>query len=377
MIFSDKLFIDFAPIDHGDITGVARVTLSLIHHANLVQDVFIIRNLESFHQADFIPRYFEVSVIPKGSLISQNSFSAIRELLRELPVSRVLSDSLSNSRILFPLWRPAKRVSTREFLILFDFSAFRFAETHSDETVQRFTQNLEYAHRLGTKCICISNTTKRDAIKFTSIPKENLQVIYCGLNPFINRNRKHSANKKLPDKDSERTINFLFVSTLEPRKRIVETLEWWRQSNYNDGTNHLTIVGGVGWWSSKPFLKELERQRRSLETGTVTFTGYVTEDQMANYFIGASVLIYPSKYEGFGLPVQDSLMIGLPVLAAANSSLLEFDSELLEFVDGNQIQHWDDKIIKLLSRNNLDYVSDLEARYSWDDYLQYILETHH
>ena len=375
MNYSDALIVDFAPIDHGDITGVARVVISFLHHANMLQDLFLIRNLESFHRASGIPEYIEISLVLKGALKKSKSFDEIRNQLRDLPTTRIPKKSLSNSRILYPLWRPASRISNQEFLILYDFSTMRFSETHSVETVQRFTKNLEYATQLGTKCICISKTTMRDAIKYSAIEKKNMKVIYCGLNPFLDIGLTIPKVDLFAEKLSKEVIKFLFISTLEPRKRIIETLEWWIHSEYNNGENHLTVIGGIGWWSPKEFLGKLAKLRKSLENSSVTFTGYVDEDQMANFLAEASVLLYPSKYEGFGLPVQDALVFGVPVLAAANSALLEFHSEMVEFVHGDQTELWDWKLTELLSRNQSKSVHDFELKYSWSGYFQYIMES--
>ncbi len=375
MNYSNDLYIDFAPIDHGDITGVARVALSLIHYANEFQDVFIIRNLEAFHRPNYIPEYFDVSIVSKDSLVFLKSFSATREHLKNLPTRRVLSNSLSSCKILYPLWRPSKQISKDEFLILYDFSTVRFSETHSPETVSRFSRNLEHAAQFSTKCICISGTTKRDAIRYSSIDPEDLEVIYCGLNPFLEINRTLAEDQNTRARNFCKCLNFLFVSTLEPRKRILETLRWWQQSSFNDGANHLTIVGGVAWWSPTQFLNELEKARNSLEPNCVTFAGYIPEDVLKDYIDRASVLIYPSKYEGFGLPVQDALLMGTPVLASANSALLEFESESIEFVNGENVEKWDVKLRKLLSGKETKSSSDLEAKYSWDGYLQYIVNS--
>jgi glycosyltransferase involved in cell wall biosynthesis len=121
----------------------------------------------------------------------------------------------------------------------------------------------------------------------------------------------------------------LYAGTLEPRKNVALLLDAWEALREEDPeTLPLVIAGGYGW-KSRPLLGRLER----LQGAGVHLLGRVEEDYLLRLLQGASCFVYPSLYEGFGLPVAEALACGVPVIASSSSSLPEVTGGAALLVD--------------------------------------------
>src|SRR3990170_245171 len=122
----------------------------------------------------------------------------------------------------------------------------------------------------------------------------------------------------------------LCVSTLEPRKKISELLSAWRQlpKGVRD-TYPLVLCGGAGWRNEK--LKE--QIERGVAEGWLRYLGFVEEPLLPRLYAGAALFIYPSTYEGFGLPPVEAMASGVPVMVSPHSCLAEVCGDGAVYVD--------------------------------------------
>lgn len=115
---------------------------------------------------------------------------------------------------------------------------------------------------------------------------------------------------------------FLSVSTLEPRKNLARTIEafqlWLNEQSRSDAV--LVLVGSIGW-KIEALLQTI--QQNTQLKGRIIVTGYVDDRDLAPLYSGAKVFVYPSLYEGFGLPVLEAMQCGTPVVTSNTSSLPE------------------------------------------------------
>jgi len=346
--------IDVDPLLHGKVTGVARVGLSIIRALNAESDVLLIRGMNNWHLNG--GNNFEWTTL-ESSLVSELSdFSAIREVILQLKFSRTLELLPKNIGIVYPLWRPEKKVFLREYTIVYDFSPLIFPEVHSEETVARFKTNLLFSEKYDDETILISRSTFLDSLRYANFPLSRVLLPGLGIVDLgeIKRNR-----------DSKESKVFLYVGSIEPRKRIVEMLRWWRDSEFR-GSYSLRVVGEVAWWTSASYMSEVEFLSAGLEE-SVSFLGYVEDRKYWEELAGAALCIYPSSYEGFGFPVLDSISVGTPVLTASNSSLVEFREAGVGHVDGQNSEDWDSVIFKVLKETPPD-LEQLHSRYDWRVY---------
>jgi len=175
--------------------------------------------------------------------------------------------------------------------------------------------------RAADAIIAISQWTKSDAVRLYGIPEEKITVIYEGVHPRFHRlHQTEIAAARQKYRLPQHAI--LYVGTIEPRKNLITLLDAYvqmlRQHAVADDTK-LVIVGRKGWLY-EPFFRRLHEL--GLE-GQVIFPGFVADKDLPAIYAAADVFVFPSLYEGFGLPVLEAMACGAPVVCSNSSSLPE------------------------------------------------------
>ncbi|MCO5207289.1 MAG: glycosyltransferase family 4 protein [Anaerolineae bacterium] len=180
-----------------------------------------------------------------------------------------------------------------------------YLQTQTRRSVQR-------AQRIVT----ISKAGRDDVHHFFGIPLERIEVIYPGVDKrFDPVSAEMLADFKARVNPPKRFI--LHVGTLQPRKNIPTLIDAFSQ--LPDQSIHLVLVGGKGWLYDDIFARVAELGM----SNRVHFTGYVADDALPLWYQSAAMLVFPSVYEGFGLPVVEAMRGGTPVIAANTSSIPE------------------------------------------------------
>lgn len=237
---------------------------------------------------------------------------------------------------------------------VFDLSCWTMPETH---TVANVIATRRYGEKTLKVCdglIAISAHARCDAIEILRIPPERIRVIYPGVSaPFF-----HVTPQQVEDVRMKFGLHapyLLFVGCIEPRKNIPNLIRAYHclpQSIQREV--ELVIAGPFGWAS------EDVRTMLSASGASVRYLGYVPEADLPGLFGGARMLLYPSYYEGFGLPVAQALAAGTPVIASACSCLPEVVGGAGLLVNPDNIEEISNAIERVLS--NDDLARDLSAK---------------
>lgn len=176
------------------------------------------------------------------------------------------------------------------------------------------------------RVVAVSASTRRDVVRYYGVAAEKVDVVYNGVDPAFqplpgDPVAAFRARQGLP----ERFI--LFVGTLEPRKNIVRLIRAYAQ--LPTGRPPLVLAGGKGWFYDDVF-RLVEELGLSAE---VHFAGYVPADDLPWWYNAAELFVYPSLYEGFGLPPLEAMACGTPVVASTSSSLPEVVGDAGVLVD--------------------------------------------
>ncbi len=181
--------------------------------------------------------------------------------------------------------------------------------------------------------IAVSRCTKRDVVRLYDLDEAKVKVIHEGVNPRFRRSSPGVISSVLHKYDlRERYI--LSVGTIEPRKNLTSLLEAYVAIRNQDSQLKLVIVGKRGWLYEGFF-------RRLHELGLeneVIFPGFVPDEDLPALYSATDLFVFPSLYEGFGLPVLEALACGAPVVTSNTSSLPEVAGEAALLVDPNSVE---------------------------------------
>ena len=194
-------------------------------------------------------------------------------------------------------------------------------ELHTKATVRGHQAFAERVLAPATAVIAMSESTKRDAVRILGLAPEKITVIYNGVAPeYFGAAAQPPAGLTKP--------YLLFVGTIEPRKNVATLLDAYEALPRAEREAFDLVVAGPPGWNSSPTLERLRKPAAGIH-----YLGYVPESQLPGLTAGATMLVYPSLYEGFGLPVAQAMAAGVPVITSNVSALPEITGDAALHVD--------------------------------------------
>ena len=220
------------------------------------------------------------------------------------------------------------------------------------------------------KIIAISKSTKNDLMEIFNINENKIQVIYEG----INNNKKYELNE-IQEKTIQKKYNLLnskfifFLSTIEPRKNLPTTIKAFeRYKDKNMDNLKFVISGGIGW-RCKDVLELIKNSKYKKD---IIQTGYITLEEKDYFFKYCDAFLYPSLYEGFGIPVLEAMQRGTLVITTNVSSLPEVGGEAAIYLqspkDIDELTNIIEKVIKMDATDKKEYMEkgyEQVKKFSW------------
>jgi glycosyltransferase involved in cell wall biosynthesis len=215
--------------------------------------------------------------------------------------------------ITLPLRCPVPAVAT-----VHDLTVLLYPEAHTLKVKASLLPFLRPSFEAARRLVTISGATARDLAFHFPQCAEKVRVVYPGIDPELRPG--DPAGIAATRRELEAPEGYiLFVGTVEPRKNLGRLLDAWTALRSEDPrTPPLVLAGPYGWGSEK-----LARRIRALAPEGVIATGRVERERLVRLFQAARVFVYPSLYEGFGLPAAEALACGVPVITSDVSSLPE------------------------------------------------------
>jgi glycosyltransferase involved in cell wall biosynthesis len=245
-----------------------------------------------------------------------------------------------------------------------DLSYLAYPRSVSPRTRLILTVLVRASVRRAARVIAISAFTRQDLVTRYGIAEEKISVIHLAAGPAF-RVLDDAGRQRLPEGVSEPYV--LAVGNLEPRKNLARLIEAFAAVAVEPGiTAKLVLVGkSKGQEASLARLVEQHRLRER-----VVFTGFVEEDQLVLLYNRAALFIYPSLYEGFGLPPLEAMACGCPVIASNVTAIPEVLGDAALLVDPTSVPAMAEAMRAVLRGNPA--AADLRARglrqaarYSW------------
>lgn len=228
------------------------------------------------------------------------------------------------------------------------------------------------------KIISVSESTKKDIQKFfPHIPSERIRVIYHGFDDIFFRTRVSSQ-------DSDQVLKkyrvqfqkyILYVGALQPRKNLVRLIQAFNEAKKTVPDMKLVLAGEPAWLSQSLF----EEREKSPFKNDIIMTGALSFSDIRIFYQGARFFVFPSLYEGFGLPILEAFASHTPVLTARNSSLTEVGGDAVLYCDASDTLHMSTQMLLLWNdeelREQLIEKGEMQVmKFSWDTCAQKTLK---
>jgi glycosyltransferase involved in cell wall biosynthesis len=229
----------------------------------------------------------------------------------------------------YPSFIASLRTEAPSVLTVHDLCFSLFPETFSRVRRQYYQYIIPRSIGHCDSIIADSDSTKKDLVERVKTGNGNIETVHLGVDPLIffhikNENERRRIRRKynLPEPF------LLYVGTLEPRKNIARLIRAFAYGIVSKGLPHHLVVAGRKGWLYEEIFQEVRLFNLS---GRVSFPGYVGQSDLAALYSLAHAFVYPSLYEGFGLPCLEAMSCGTPVIASDRASLPEIvgDSALM------------------------------------------------
>ncbi|MBI3189636.1 MAG: glycosyltransferase family 4 protein [Ignavibacteriales bacterium] len=206
------------------------------------------------------------------------------------------------------------------------------------------------AVKISDKIIADSETTKEDILKFFRVEKEKINVIAPWFDEKYKPVHDEQILKEVRQRYSIPDKFILYLGTIEPRKNVVGLVKAYAMlPKFLQQEYTLAIGGGLGWYADR-ILSEIKHAKTE---GNVLLLDYVEHKHLPALYTLANLFVFPSFYEGFGLPPLEAMSCGTPVITSNNSSLPGVVGDAALLVDASSTEEIFQAMMKILTTPSL------------------------
>lgn len=227
-----------------------------------------------------------------------------------------------------------------------DLIPYVMPETCGKSYLDKFLQDMPYILEKCDKVITVSNYSKQDIIKYFNLPEDKIKVTYLAADSRFRLIDKDTAWEFLKKEYNYSNDFILYLGGFSPRKNVDGLLEAYRRV-YRElpGYYDLVLIG-----ASRDNHYELKKKAESMGlTDRVVFTGYVPYEHLPYFYNCSTLFVYPSLYEGFGLPPLEAMTCGTPTITTSVTSIPEVVGDGALLTDPYNIDGLTEKIFQTIS----------------------------
>jgi glycosyltransferase involved in cell wall biosynthesis len=230
-------------------------------------------------------------------------------------------------------WSHPKVEKAKMVTTIHDLSPIIFPEYQHPKTIAVYKRGLKLVQKEADAVITDSQASKADIVKHLNIDPDKIHVVYLGISPkFLDfahqdKDTKQASASQVAAKFNLAQPYALCVGTREPRKNLNRVIKAFNRLIDNTHLNlDLVIAGRYGWGEEDGQISP-----------NIKLVGPVSDMELLGLYYGSRVFIYPSLYEGFGLPVLEAMSLGVPVVTSNKGSLKEVAGDAAVVVDPENI----------------------------------------
>ncbi len=237
----------------------------------------------------------------------------------------------------FPNYTAWPLLFSKAISVVYDLS-FEFFPQYVEPRNQKFlSDQVKKTISWSDKIVTISTNSKNEISDFYKIPKKIIPIIYPGIDQSIFFRWPENEVAKIKAKYGIYGEYILFVGNIEPRKNLKNLLLAYEKLDATIRKDYsLLLVGARGWLDGEIF--EIIERLRKAGNHIQQPSDYVIDEDRAAIFSGATLFVYPSLYEGFGIPPVEAMACGVPTITSNNSSLPEAVGTAARTVDAESVE---------------------------------------
>lgn len=216
--------------------------------------------------------------------------------------------------------------------------------------------------------ITVSEFSKSEIIAGYNIPADKISVVYNGITDTF-KSLKEEQKKILRGKYTHGLPYFVYLGAIHPRKNLLTLVKAFEQFKSSNPSDHQLVLAGRPSWHTEELLKTI---RQSPWKESIHLPGYITVSEATALVASAEAMIYPSLYEGFGLPLVEAMACGVPVICSNVSSLPEVAGNAALLFDPQDESQLAELMSRVISDKTL--VAELVQKghercqhFSWDE----------
>jgi len=262
----------------------------------------------------------------------------------------------------------AVKITTIHDLIIYRYPE-SFSRRGGHNIVENQKRRLNWVKKESDLILADSQSTKSDIVSFLEIPEKKVKVVYLAADESF-KPQPDNKIKQVKEKYKLNKQYILCVGAREPRKNFEGAINAFNQLDKNYQDFDLVIVGKFGWGEDTDKFK--------VQSAKLKVLGFVPQEDLPALYSGASCFVYPSFYEGFGLPVLEAMSCGCSVVTTNKGSLAEIAGNAAQLVDPLSIENICDGIKKAI-KNRSDHIEagfKQAAKFSWNRAIKETLQAY-
>ena len=247
-----------------------------------------------------------------------------------------------------------------------DFSFYIHPEWHPQERLDYFNKYFFKNVKRSDWIITGSHFSKSEIVEYLKFPEEKITVIYHGVDKSLYKVYDENVLSVTKDKLGLSNDFLLFVGSIEPRKNLLNLLKAYHLLSADTKDKYPLVLVGFKGWENSEVMQEIEKEKDH-----VRYLGYLSDEELAHVYNLASLFIYPSLYEGFGIPPLEAMACGTAVISSNTASLPEACGDAAQYIDPNNYEDITKNINLLL--NDATKMEDLVKKglihvkdFSWE-----------
>ena len=355
------------PIAVRGLTGIGNYTLEAARR--------LIDEASELHAFDFLGRNGAAAILQENLQMNLSGYDL--HIVRSLPLSvyirmgnigklmpySTLTRSKADLTVFFNYLTPGG-LKGKNMITIYDLVSERFPETMQGRNRRLLQGHLQDSATRASSILTISEFSKSEIIDVLGVPEEKIFVGPCGVDTEFytpGEGFETEINKKF---NLEKYI--LYVGTLEPRKNIRTLVEAFSKISDKYPDVKLVLAGGLGW-QPEATLKAIEESKAK---DRIIRTGYISNEEKRDLLRNAQFFVFPSIYEGFGMPVTEAMACGTDAVVSESSSLIEISAGLVPLIDPKNADLWAEAMEEKLNFKADDrkkqQLIDHARSYTWD-----------